>query len=410
MSGYLVANRRQFGKLAAGLALSTALPGLGVAATGEPFKLGALNSITGAGGVYGPGMLEAIQIAVAEVNNAGGAAGRPFQVFAEDDQTKPDAAVLAVKKLVDITRVEAVVGIWSSSVQLATLPITNAAEILSLNTCGAPEIETEDKLDLVWQFYASNAIIGRAFAQIARARGFKRPGILAYNNSTMLAQANYFKKAWEDGGGEIAEFVVYEPNQTSYRTELDRVLSKNPDIVSLSSYSPDVTILLKEWYQTGQECKFIAPGYSVTQAVGDTLGPDITSGIITVSNVPASANEAYQVFVDAFKAKTGREPEMFAAAAYDMVITLALAMELAGPDAKSPEIASKIRSVTNAPGTKVSTFVEGRDLIKKGEEIDYEGASSSLEFGSFGNTTPDFGVFEFVDGKVVLKDVMKLEA
>ena len=92
-------DRRQFAKLAAAFAASAAIPGIAGAA--EAFRLGALNSITGAGGAYGPGMLEAIQIAVAEVNAAGGAAGRQFQLFAEDDQTKPDAAVLAVKKLVE---------------------------------------------------------------------------------------------------------------------------------------------------------------------------------------------------------------------------------------------------------------------------------------------------------------------
>ncbi|MGF7158751.1 branched-chain amino acid transport system substrate-binding protein [Rhodoligotrophos appendicifer] len=404
----LVANRRQFGQLAAGLAAALAGSGAAFAQGAQPFRLGALNSITGAGGAYGPGMLEAIKIAMTQVNDAGGAAGRKFELFAEDDQTKPDAAVLAVKKLVEINRVEAVVGIWPSSVQLATLPITNAAGITSFNTCGAPEIEMVDKEDLVWQFYASNKMIGRVFAEVAKARGFKNPAVLAYNNSTMVAQAEYFRKTWEEGGGKVGEFIVYEPNQTSYRTELDRALATKPDIVVLSSYTPDVTILLKEWYQSGAENKFITPGWAVTQKVADILGPEISSQITTISNVPASNNDAYAKFVDAFKKVTGTEPEMFAACAYDMVIVLALAIELAGPTATPKEIASKIRSVTNAPGTKVSTFIEGRDLLKKGEEIDYEGASSSLEFGEFGNTTPAFGVYGFDDNKLALKEVMTL--
>ena len=100
----------------------------------------------------------------------GGAAGRQFQLYAEDDQTKPDAAVLAVKKLIEINKVEAVIGIWPSSVGLAAMPITNAAGLITMNTCGAPEMLTENKRGLAWMFQASNAVFGRAFAEVAPAR------------------------------------------------------------------------------------------------------------------------------------------------------------------------------------------------------------------------------------------------
>ena len=73
---------------------------------------------------------EAIKIGVDEVN--GRRRGRrQFQLYAEDDQTKPDAAVLAVKKLIEINKVEAVIGIWPSSVGLAAMPITNAAGLIT---------------------------------------------------------------------------------------------------------------------------------------------------------------------------------------------------------------------------------------------------------------------------------------
>ncbi len=398
--------RRQFAIAAsAGLAGAT-LPGMALAQAGAPFKIGALNSITGTGGTYGPGMLEAIKLGVAEVNAAGGAAGRQLQLYAEDDQTRPDAAVLAAKKLVEITKVEAVIGIWSSSVALATLPITNAAGVISLNTCGSPDLLTEDKRDLVWQYQASNAVFGNAFAEIARRRGFKRPAVMAFNNSTFVGQANYFKKAWEQGGGKVEAFVIYEPNQTSYRTELGRALAAKPDIISLSAYTPDATIILKEWYQSGQDCTFIMPGWSANQELVKALGPQVTEGIIAVSNVPATAQPAYKRFDAAFRKATGKEPDIFSAQAYDMVISLALAIEAAGPAADAMAINSKLRTVTNAPGTKVSTFAQGRDLLRKKAKIDYDGASSALEFGVHGETVPDFGVYEIRKGQLVAKEVI----
>lgn len=370
------------------------------------FRLGALNSITGIGGPYGPYMLEAIKIAVKEVNEAGGAAGRQFQLFAEDDQTKPEAAVLAAKKLIEINKVEAMVGIWPSSVGLATMPITNEANVITMNTCGAPEMLTENKKGLAWMFQASNAVFGEAFAEVARQRGFKRPAVLAFNNSTFVGQANYFKSAWERGGGKVEAFVIYEPNQSSYRTELARVLATKPDVISLSAYRPDATIILKEWYQTGQDCKFIMPGWTANEDLVKALGKEATEGLISISNVAAENHPAFKRFAAEFSKITKRQPDIFAAQSYDMVITLALAIEAAGPQGDTAAVNGKIRSVTGGGGTKVNGFVEGRDLLRKGEKVDYEGASSRLDFGKHGETVPDFGVSDIKDGKLVLKETI----
>lgn len=400
------ATRRQFSQAMMALAALGALRPAWAQSGTAPFKVGSLNSITGAGGTYGPGMLEAIKIGIAEVNAAGGAAGRELRLYAEDDQTRPDAAVLAARKLVDIQRVDAMIGIWSSAVQLATLPITNAAGILSFNTCGAPEIRSEDKKDLVFQFYASNAIIGAAFAAIGDRRGYKRAAVLGYNNATMAAQANHFKAAWEKKGHQVVSSAIYEPNQATYRTEVEKAVAAKPDVIVLSSYTPDATILLKEWYQTGYDCEFIMPGYSATPALIKALGPDVMRHIVSTANVPASDNEAYKVFVQKFTAATKSPPEMFAAAAYDMIITLALAIEAAGPDAKPTDLSKAVREISNPPGQKVSSFVQGRDLLKKGEKIDFDGASSSLDFDENGDTVPNFGIYEFDGKEFALKDVV----
>lgn len=399
-------SRRGF--LVSGTALATlgTFSGSAFAQSEKVFRLGALNSITGIGGPYGPYMLEAIKIAVAEVNDAGGTAGRRFQLFAEDDQTKPEAAVLAVKKLIEINKVEAVVGIWPSSVGLATMPITNEANLITMNTCGAPEMLTENKKGLAWMFQASNAIFGSAFAEVAHQRGFKRPAVMAFNNSTFVGQANHFKEAWEAKGGKVSSFVIYEPNQSSYRTELSRVLATKPDVISLSAYRPDATIILKEWYQSGQECKFIMPGWTANEDLVKALGKEATEGIISISNVAASQSPAYKRFAAAFKKVTNREPDIFAAQSYDMVITLALAIEAAGATADVPAINGKIPSITGGNGQLVTSFTEGRDALRNGKTVNYDGASSRLDFGKHGETVPDFGVFDIKDGNLVLKETI----
>lgn len=85
-------------------------------------------------------MQKTILFALDGVKKAGGADGRPIEVYAEDTQTSPDAAVLAVRKLIDANKVEAILGTWSSSVSLAVQPITNAAGCLLFHVSSAPAL------------------------------------------------------------------------------------------------------------------------------------------------------------------------------------------------------------------------------------------------------------------------------
>ena len=100
------------------------------------------------------------------------------------------------------------------------------------------------------------------------------------------------------------------------------------------------------------------------------------------------------------------DANVYAAMAWDMVATLALAIEAAGSPATAA-IQAKIREVANPPGTAVSSFAEGKAALKSGK-INYEGASSKIDFDQYGDVTPDFSVSVFEGGKLVQKDVVAI--
>lgn len=394
----------------AAAALAAILPRAVLAQGQGTFRIGALNPITGGGSPYGPGMQKAILLAAEEVNAAGGAGGRKLEVFAEDTQTKPEAAVLAAKKLIDINKVQAILGTWSSGVTLAVMPLTDEANIIEMNVSGAPAISTLDKKDLVWRFQATNDRFGAAFAEIAAKRGFKRPATMAFNNASGVGNTEGFKKAWEKRGGKVVAGVVYEPNRPSYRSELQKVLAARPDVIVTGSYLPDTTILLREWYQSGEKNGWIIPGWAANPDLVKALGPEVCEGIISVDTVSNESGAAYKHF-DALYAKAMGRPastNVYAPMAYDMVIGLALAMEAAGPNASVAQINGKIREVANPAGTPVSTFAEGRVLLAKKQKINYEGASSKLDFDQYGDATPDFGVYIIEKGQLVRRDVVSI--
>ena len=394
----------------ASLLAATTLTHSAFAQTAGSFRIGSLCPITGAGSPYGSGMQKAIEIAVAEVNAAGGAGGMKLELFSEDGQTKPDAAVLAAKKLIEVNKVQALLGTWSSGVTLAVMPLTDAANIIQMNTSGAPAISLLDKKDLVWRFQATNDRFGQAFAVIAEKRGFKRPATMAFNNASGIGNAEGFKKAWDKKGGKVVAGVVYEPNRPSYRTELQQILAAKPDVIVTGSYLPDSTIILREWYQSGQDVKWIMPGWAANPDLVKALGNEVVEGLISVDSVSNENAASYKHFDTAFNAGTGKgaATNVYAAMCYDMVVCVALAMEAAGPNATVLQINAKIREVANPDGTKVFTFAEGKKLLAEKKKVNYEGASGRLDFDAYGDVTPDFGVYVIEKGQLVRRDVVSI--
>src|SRR6185436_17922776 len=105
-------NRRSVLKGAAASAATVGLPALG-RAQGAPIKVGILTPLTGAGGNDGPRMLKAMQAVIEEVNKAGGVMGRRIETVVEDDQTNPEAAVRAARKLIEVDKVPVIMGTWA---------------------------------------------------------------------------------------------------------------------------------------------------------------------------------------------------------------------------------------------------------------------------------------------------------
>lgn len=403
-------SRRDVLKAGAGIAAVSALPGFAFAQAPATFRLGSLCPVTGAGGPYGSGMQKAIEIAVAEVNALGGAGGRKLELFSEDGQTKPDAAVLAAKKLIEVNKVQAILGTWSSGVTLAVMPLTDAAGVIQMNTSGAPAISTQDTKDLVWRFQATNDRFGAAFAVIAEKRGWKKPATMAFNNASGIGNAEGFKKAWEKKGGKLVASVVYEPNRPSYRTELQQILAAKPDVIVTGSYVPDSTIILREWYQSGQDVKWILPGWAANPDLIKALGNEAVEGVISVDSVSNENAASYKALDAAYMKAMGKpvSTNVYACMTYDMVVCLALAMEAAGPTATVAQVNAKIREVSNPEGTKVYSFADGKKLLEEKKKINYEGASSKLDFDQYGDVTPDFGVFVIEKGQLVRRDVVSI--
>ena len=402
--------RRQFiGTVGAATALIGA-PSILRAQGQGTFRIGALCPVTGSGSPFGSGMQKMIIAAAEAVNAAGGAAGRKIEIVSEDTQTSPQAAVLAAKKLIDVNKVQAVLGTWSSGVSLAVVPLTNDANIILMNTSGAPALSVPpaNAKGLSYRFQATNDRFGRAFAEICEKEGFKRPATMAFNNASGIGNTEGFRKAWEAKGHKVVESVVYEPSQPTYRSELQKVLAANPDVIVTGSYLADTTIIMREWYQSGEQVKWVMPGWAASPDLVKAVGPDVVEGVISVDSVSNENAPSYKAYDEAYRKATGQpgQSNVYAAMTWDMVQALALAIEAAN-STDTAAINAKIREVSNPAGQQVYTYAEAKEALKKGK-INFEGASSVLDFDQYGDVTPDFGVFFIEGGQLNRRYVVKI--
>ncbi|PZA07545.1 ABC transporter substrate-binding protein [Meiothermus sp. Pnk-1] len=373
------------------------------------FRIGALTPLTGAGSPYGPGMLAAIKLAVEEINQAGGVLGKKVVVISEDDQTDPEAAVRAAKKLIEVNRVSAIIGTWSSGVTMAVLPLTTKAGIIEMNTSGAPEISKIGKeTGLVYRTQASNTLFGVVFSKVALKEGFKRAATMAFNNPSGLGNTQEFAKNFVAAGGVITASVVYEGGRTTYRSELEKALSSKPEVIVMGSYLPDTTIILKEWYQLNEPMHFIAPAWAVNDRLIKSVGAEVAEGVYAVDAVPNFGSKSYARFAEAYQKATGQKvtENPYSAMVYDATTVLALAIEAA--KSTDPAVFKKyIRDVSGPPGQRVYSFAEGVTALKSGKAINYEGASSAIDFDESGDVRPAFGVYKVEKGKINLKYIIK---
>src|SRR5580765_6452894 len=171
-------SRRTFLQATGSTLALASLPRL-VAAQTAPIKLGTLTPLTGAGGSYGPSMRKAMEFVAQEVNAAGGVLGRPIQLVSEDDQTNPEAAVRAARKLIDVDRVVAITGTWASAVTTAVAPLCWESKTFLTTVSGSDTITQLPHLGYLVRTQPNTQLQGKKFAEFMVAQGSKRAAILA---------------------------------------------------------------------------------------------------------------------------------------------------------------------------------------------------------------------------------------
>jgi branched-chain amino acid transport system substrate-binding protein len=338
------------------------VPDGGSSTTGD-IVIGMYGSLSGDGASFGQSSREGTELAVEEINNAGGLLdGRKFRLLVEDDQSRPDEASNAVTKLITQDRVVAVLGEVASRRSLAAAPVAQRYQVPMITPSSTNERVTEVG-DYIFRVCFIDPFQGEVLAKFAyndlKARKVAILKDIQQDYSVGLTES--IQKQFTELGGQVLEPVSYSSGDADFRAILTQVRGQQPDAIFATGYYPEAAIIVRQARELGLNMPILGgDGW-----VGDALqnGREaLNNSFISNHYSGDNPDPIVQNFVKSYREKFGRDPDSIAALAYDAVKVLADAMTRAkstdGP------------AVRDALATTDMTGVTGRLKMNEQRNVD----------------------------------------
>jgi len=301
----------------------------------ETTKIGVVMDLSGDLAAMGTRMLNGGQLAVEEINAAGGVLGKPVELVAEDGKTDPAAGLERVKKLIEIDGVQVIVGPMISGTSKLAIPYIKEHQVPCI-TMSATAFELSELDGTEWFFRAClmDDAQGRVLSDVVMEKGYTRVASIVLDNLYGKGVEAALIEGLEEGGwtGEVVASIHYDEASKDYRTELGQIKDNNPDVVLIVSYCDDGIIIFKQALEMGLDsiawlgCDGnYGSGLFKEPKSAEFMEKAIVAGTRTVGS---GAN--YDQFVAAYTAKFGEAPEIYCDTTYDAVWTAAQAIEKAG--------------------------------------------------------------------------------
>jgi ABC-type branched-subunit amino acid transport system substrate-binding protein len=269
---------------------------------------------------------------------------------------------------------------------------SGAAGTTKLDTAGG---------NYVFRTVPSDSYDGKVAAHVLWEKGFRKISILFENDEGRRSIANAVIAEFEKLGGKVVSQVPFNPRQTTYSAELKAAFDAKPDAVWIGAGQESGPILLKDWKQRGYGGQLMVASDLAVPEIFKLVDPKTMEGILTEMPSAKTDTPQYERFAKKYRELFNMEPGGgFQSNYYDAMILLALAMEKAG-QATGEGINAHIRDVANPPGTVVHSFEEGVAELRKGNDINYEGASGPCDFNEYGNVSGSYVAMEARNGKWV---------
>jgi branched-chain amino acid transport system substrate-binding protein len=308
-----------------GWILGAALGALSIAgaSAAEPdvYKIGGIFAMTGASPHYGKVMSSGAQLAVDEINAAGGIDGKPLRLIVEDHKSgSAQAAVAGMNRLVDIEGVPAVLPSFST-VTLATMPIGDQKKILMING-GGVSAQTVGTSPYMLNIRSMASDLAGGIANRAAEQGAKKLAQIAIKSEFGDATIAATTKAWEALGLKMVAAEQFQADAANIDTQVAKLRASQPDAIANWPTTPQAGLAVKRIRELGMK----QPIYCMEWTAEDSkVAGRYAEGVEVVTDYFSATDENpwSKRFAEAYRAKYGEMPDFYAANYYEGVYVIA---------------------------------------------------------------------------------------
>jgi branched-chain amino acid transport system substrate-binding protein len=370
--------------------------GQGTADPDAALKIGTLLPTTGALAFLGPPEIAGVDLAVKEINEAGGVNGKDVEVLHRDSgDTTTNIATQSTTDLLG-QGVAAIIGAASSGVSKTVInQITGNGTIMFSPANTSPDFTDWDDKGLYWRTAPSDVMQGRILGNFMVGQGAQSVGMIVLNDAYGTGLAENIRAAVEGAGGEIVVESLFNEGDSQFVSQVDEVVGANPDAIAVISFDQSKSIipLLKQKGVEASQMYFVDGNLS-----------DYSKDFDPATLEGAYGTQPGTFAKDDFKKRLAEiddslEVWNYAGESYDATNLVALGAVAAG-STDPTAIAGKLEEISK-DGEKCNDFASCKELLDAGTDIDYEGISGPISFNDKGDITEGImGVYQYDDKNV----------
>lgn len=334
----------------------------------EPIQIGVLTVLTGDFATLGTTCYKSMEIALEEVNAAGGIQGRPVEFVTLDTTGDPTECVELARQLIEDDKICSILGPVRGGVEgFTACPVTNEEGLVTvLPICSISDFCKMG--DYVFsmagkQSYEMPHLVNAVLKDIANA---KTVAVIYKNNEWGVSSVDALTATCEDVGIEVVGLEPYAESETDFTTVLTKLRQTNPDTIVLVSEAVDGAAILTQMQQLGwNDIVKVGVGSTYSEQLLSFASKDAAEGLLTTAAYFVSEDDPKGfAYTKEFEKRAGYAPTVHGPLSYDAVVMLCAAIEKAGSTDRTA-IKDALFALKDVEGIAGSyTFTEDGDILR----------------------------------------------
>jgi branched-chain amino acid transport system substrate-binding protein len=333
----------------------------------EPYRIGIFAPLSGFAAADGRSAVDSAQLAIDQVNEAGGIDGRKLELVVQDDASKPDqAASLAQKLAGDEDIAIGVSGSYSAQTRAAAPIFARNDKVMIAAYAVDPEITEVG--EQIWRVGELASVQGRVAGELVTGNlRAQRIAILTVDNDYGAALTSAFREYVDQQGAEIVYESKFALDEDDFRTVLRNIEGRNPDVLFAPGYYNNAADIASQGEEIGLKAQLVGvEGYDSPKFL--ELAGDSANGVTFTTELNRDSDkEAVKDYMRAYERKTGREADAVGAETYDAVLLAVEALRQSA-SAETDALIEALQGIQamESSVTEITGFSENRNAIRNG--------------------------------------------